>query len=65
MCYKEPRTNTAFWREKVRRNRARREEVRAGLEARRAGTQAGTEVLAEGEEMPAQSNPTVTRGGAQ
>lgn len=33
VCYREPRTNTAFWREKVRRNRARREAVRAGLEA--------------------------------
>lgn len=32
-CYREPRTNTAFWREKIRRNRARREAVRAGLEA--------------------------------
>lgn len=32
-CYAEPKTNVAFWREKVRRNRARREEVRAGLEA--------------------------------
>lgn len=33
MCYVEPKTNAAFWREKVRRNRARREDVRAGLEA--------------------------------
>ena len=32
-CYSEPKTNVGFWREKVRRNRARREEVRAGLEA--------------------------------
>ena len=33
MCYKEPKTNTGFWREKIRRNRARREAVRNGLEA--------------------------------
>ena len=33
VCYSEPRTNTAFWREKVRRNRARKDVVRAGLEA--------------------------------
>lgn len=32
-CYSEPKTNVEFWREKVRRNRARREAVRAGLEA--------------------------------
>ena len=32
-CYVEPKTNTSFWREKVRRNCARREEVRARLEA--------------------------------
>ena len=31
-CYSEPKTNVGFWREKVRRNRARREDVRAGLE---------------------------------
>ena len=33
ICYKEPKTNTEFWREKIRRNRARREVVRADLEA--------------------------------
>ena len=32
-CYSEPKTNVAFWREKVRKNRLRREAVRAGLEA--------------------------------
>lgn len=30
-CYSEPKTNVEFWREKVRRNRARRDTVRAGL----------------------------------
>lgn len=33
ICYKEPKTNTEFWREKVRKNRARREAVRTELEA--------------------------------
>ena len=32
MCYREPQTNTDFWRGKVSRNRRRREAVRAGLE---------------------------------
>ena len=32
MCYKEPKTNVDFWREKIRRNRARREAVCKGLE---------------------------------
>jgi DNA mismatch endonuclease (patch repair protein) len=31
--YKAPRTNAAFWREKVRRNRARRVKVRKALRA--------------------------------
>lgn len=33
VCYREPRTNTEFWREKVRRNRSRREAVLDRLEA--------------------------------
>ena len=33
VCYKEPKTNVAFWRAKIRNNRRRREAVRAGLEA--------------------------------
>ena len=33
VCYREPRTNTEFWREKIRRNRSRREAVRDRLEA--------------------------------
>ena len=33
VCYTEPKTNATFWREKVRKNRARRDAVRAGLEA--------------------------------
>lgn len=32
-CYREPKTNTDFWRDKVSRNRRHRETVRAGLEA--------------------------------
>lgn len=32
-CYRAPRTNAAFWQEKVRKNRARREVVRKELEA--------------------------------
>ena len=30
-CYKEPRTNTSFWRNKVKRNRQRRTEVKRKL----------------------------------
>ena len=30
-CYREPQTNTAFWREKVERNRRRRRVVRREL----------------------------------
>ena len=33
-CYAEPKTNVGFWREKVRRNRARRDAVRADLAER-------------------------------
>ena len=31
-CYAEPKSNVDFWRAKVRRNRARRDEVREDLE---------------------------------
>ena len=31
-CYREPKTNAVFWRAKVLRNKARREEVRKRLE---------------------------------
>ena len=30
-CYREPKTNVSFWRNKVSRNQTRREVVRAGL----------------------------------
>ena len=33
VCYREPKTNKGYWRDKVRRNRKRREAVRTGLEA--------------------------------
>lgn len=33
VCYVEPKTNVGYWQGKVRRNRRRREAVRAGLEA--------------------------------
>lgn len=33
VCYVEPKSNTDFWRAKVRSNQQRRETVRAGLEA--------------------------------
>ena len=32
-CYVEPKTNTRFWREKVSKNRARRESVLSSLKA--------------------------------
>ena len=32
-CYREPKTNAGFWRDKVDRNRRRRRAVREGLEA--------------------------------
>ena len=31
-CYREPKTNPAFWREKIRRNVRRREKVKTDLE---------------------------------
>ena len=31
VCYSEPKTNVSFWRDKVNRNRKRREEVRESL----------------------------------
>ena len=34
VCYAELKTNVAFWRKKVSRNRERRETVRAGLKDR-------------------------------
>ena len=34
VCYAEPKTNAAFWRDKVSRNRRRRETVRAELKDR-------------------------------
>ena len=32
-CYREPKTNKDYWRDKVRKNRRRREAVRTGLGA--------------------------------
>ena len=32
VCYKEPKTNRGYWRDKVSRNRKRREAVKDGLE---------------------------------
>jgi DNA mismatch endonuclease (patch repair protein) len=34
LCYKEPQTNTVYWRNKIIRNKARREEVRHMLNDR-------------------------------
>ena len=32
-CYREPKTNVGYWRDKIRRNQRRRETVRVGLKA--------------------------------